>query len=242
MGKYYHKIRYNSIFFLLIIFILALLVRQLYSQSIKTNVFRNRLPLSGRVIVIDPGHGGVDGGSTYKDGTLEKDINLQVSLKVKKLLEREGTNVIMTRAKDIALDHLNKKSEYRHKRDLISRVDIINSIAPEIFLSIHVNAQAGSCQTSGPMVFFNLNSVEGRRAAKLIQRKLEQAYKQFGHNVKTREPVANTSLYLLCNTKYPGVIVELGFITNAKDRELLKTPEFQENVSKAIVSALEDFF
>ena len=57
MGKYYHKIRYNSIFFLLIIFILALLVRQLYSQSLKTNVFRNRLPLSGRVIVIDPGHG-----------------------------------------------------------------------------------------------------------------------------------------------------------------------------------------
>ena len=62
------------------------------------------------------GHGGIDGGANYKDGTLEKDINLQVSLKLKRLLEKEGVNVIMTRTKDIALDYLNNKSKYRHKR------------------------------------------------------------------------------------------------------------------------------
>jgi N-acetylmuramoyl-L-alanine amidase len=65
---------------------------------------------------------------------------LEVSLKLKRMLERDGANVIMTRAKDISLDHLNRKNEYRHKRDLISRVDIINSTAPDLFLSIHVNA------------------------------------------------------------------------------------------------------
>lgn len=165
-----------------------------------------------------------------------------MSLKLKRILEKEGANVIMTRSKDIALDHLNKKDEYRHKRDLISRVDIINKTASDIFISIHVNAEKSSSKTAGPMVLYFLNSIESRKLANSIQKRLESAYAQTDRSVSTRKPVGNVSLYLLRKTKVPGVIVELGFITNPKDREMLIKQDFQNRISTAIVSAIKEYF
>lgn len=236
-----NKARYNNIFLLLTLLLVTLVIKFLYGQNHTVSVFRRWVPMSWVVIVIDPGHGGIDGGANYKDGTLEKDINLQVSLKLKRLLEKEGVNVIMTRTKDIALDYLNNKSKYRHKRDLISRVEIINKIEPDIFLSIHVNAERSSSKTSGPMVFYFIDSTESRKVAEGLQKKLENVYKSAGHNIITRNPVANNSLFVLKNTKVPGVIVELGFITNSKDRALLTSSDFQHKLSEAILLALKEY-
>ncbi len=241
MGDNKKTIRRNNIFLLLTLLVLALIMRYLCGQSPAISVFRAWVPLSGRLIVIDPGHGGIDGGASYKN-VLEKNINLEVSLKLKRMLEKEGVNVIMTRAKDISLDHLNKKNEYRHKRDLISRVDIINKTAPDIFLSIHVNAERSSSKTVGPMVLYFLNSMESKQLAYSLQKKLEQAYTQASHKIPSRKPVGNLSLYILRNTKVPGVIVELGFITNSTDRELLTTQDFQKRISTAIVLAIKEYF
>ncbi|MDD4568867.1 MAG: N-acetylmuramoyl-L-alanine amidase [Tepidanaerobacteraceae bacterium] len=235
------QLRQNNIFMLLTLLAITLICRYLHGQNPAVSVFRNWVPLSGRVIVIDPGHGGIDGGANYKN-VLEKNINLEVSLKLKRILEKEGANVIMTRSKDIALDHLNKKDEYRHKRDLISRVDIINKTASDIFISIHVNAEKSSSKTAGPMVLYFLNSIESRKLANSIQKRLESAYAQTDRSVSTRKPVGNVSLYLLRKTKVPGVIVELGFITNPKDREMLIKQDFQNRISTAIVSAIKEYF
>lgn len=241
MGENKKKVRLNNMFLLLTLLVFALVIRYLYGQNPALSVFNTWVPLSGKVIVIDPGHGGIDGGASFKN-VLEKNINLEVSLKLKRILEKEGANVIMTRAKDMALDHLNRKNEYRHKRDLISRVDIINKTAPDIFLSIHVNAERSSSKTAGPMVFYFFNSIESKQLAYSLQKKLEEAYAQAGHNVSSRKPVGNTSLYILRTAKPPGVIVELGFITNPKDRELLTTQDFQKRISMAIVLAIKEYF
>lgn len=234
------KVRLNNLFLLLTLLTLALIIQYLYGQN-TISVFNAWLPLSGKVIVIDPGHGGVDGGASFNN-ILEKNINLEVSLKLKQMLEKEGANIIMTRAKDVALDHLNNKNEYRHKRDLISRVDIINNTRPDIFLSIHVNAERSSPKVQGPMVFYFYDSVNSRQLAQCLQKKLEEAYVEVGHMVPSRRPYDNMSLFILKNTKPPGVIVELGFITNSRDRQLLTTQDFQNRISKAIVLAIKEYF
>lgn len=228
-----------------IIFILltaAMVAKLLYGKNPALRVFRHWAPLSGRIIVIDPGHGGIDGGTYTRDGTLEKDINLQVALELKRMLEKSGVSVIMTRTRDVALDGLNDKSEYRHKRDLIARVDIINSAHPDLFLSIHVNAERSSINTRGPMVFYFRGSEESGRLAGFLQKRLEEAYESSGQKVKARKPISNSSLFLLCNTKVPGAIVELGFITNPQDKALLTSKEFQKRLSEHIVYALKDYF
>jgi len=235
------KVRYSNTIISLALLISVIAIHYLYGHNFAVSVLSTWLPLSGKVIIIDPGHGGIDGGATY-NRILEKDINLDVSLKLKKMLENEGANVILTRSKDISLDHLNKKSEYRHKRDLISRVDIINNTMPDIFLSIHVNAEKSSPKTAGPMVFYHFDSVNSRRLAQYLQKKLEEAYAEVGHTTPKRKPYGNTSLFILKNTKPPGVIVELGFITNSRDRQLLTTQNFQTRIAKAIVLAIREYF
>ncbi|ADL08527.1 N-acetylmuramoyl-L-alanine amidase [Thermosediminibacter oceani] len=205
-------------------------------------VFWARSPLAGKTVVIDPGHGGIDGGTYHKDGTLEKHINLAVATKLKGVLEKSGAKVVMTRTKDESLDHRNNKSNSRHKRDLIARVDIINEVKPDIYLSLHVNAERGSPATRGPMVFYYIEDEESKRLAELIQAQLEEAYKSAGQEVRKRRPFANSSLFLLCNARVPGVIVELGFMTNAADRRLLQNADFQYKLSSAIERALREYF
>lgn len=217
-----------------------------YNMLIEKNpaiqAFRYWLPLSGRTIVIDAGHGGVDGGTYHMDGTLEKNINLQVALKLKSFMEKRGANVIMTRMQDVALDRLNNKSEYRHKRDLIARADIINRSQPDIFISLHVNAEKSSANTRGPMVFYYRRNEESRRLADFIQKRLEEAYESSGQEIRARKSLPNSTLFLLCNTDVPGVIAELGFITNPSDRQLLTSEVFQQKLSQYILYAVEDYF
>lgn len=199
-------------------------------------------PLSGRTVVVDPGHGGIDGGAYHSDGTLEKNINLSVAFKLKSVLEKNGAKVVLTRAKDESLDYRNNKSKSRHKRDLIARAEIINEVNPDIYLSLHVNAEKNSPATRGPMVFYHTSSPESRRLAELIQASLEEAYNSAGQSIRKRNPHANSTLFLLCNARPPGVIIELGFMTNADDRRLLKNHDFQNKLANAIVMALREYF
>lgn len=204
-------------------------------------VFRNWVPLAGRTIVVDPGHGGIDGGTSF-EGILEKDINLEVGLALKRALEREGANVIMTRTTDTALDHLNKKDEYRHRRDLMARVDIINNSSPEVYLCLHVNSERRSSKVAGPMTFFFHSDSDSKNLAQELQRRIEETYINHGQRISPRPPTPNSNLYILKNAEFPGVLIEMGFITNPKDRELLKSHEFQQELANAMVQALKDYF
>ncbi|MGB9976012.1 N-acetylmuramoyl-L-alanine amidase family protein [Thermovenabulum sp.] len=230
----------KKILLMLLIFFLIYYVQFHRAQII--SVFHIKKSLAGKVVVIDPGHGGIDSGAFHKDGTLEKNINLSISLKLKRALELEGARVIMTRTTDESLDGRNNKSSSRHKRDLIERAEIINNSGANIFLSIHVNSEKGAPNVRGPMVFYYRESYESRRLAEILQKHLEKAYISSGQRVPFRIPYPNSSLFLLCNTRIPGVIIEVGFITNSQDRQLLKTSDFQELISGEIKNALIEYF
>ncbi|MGB9819279.1 MAG: N-acetylmuramoyl-L-alanine amidase family protein [Thermovenabulum sp.] len=232
----------NKNIIILILILFFCLYYFIFFRISALNVFYIKKSLLGKVIVIDPGHGGIDSGAFHQDGTLEKDINLMISLKLKKALELEGAKVIMTRTTDEALDDRNNKSSSRHRRDLIARTEIINSSGANVFLSIHVNSEKVAPKVRGPMIFYFRESFESKRLAEILQKYLEKAYSSSGHRVPSRNPYPNSSLFLLCNTKIPGVIIEVGFITNAQDRQLLKTSSFQVLLAEEIKNALVEYF
>ncbi len=192
----------------------------------------------GGVIVIDPGHGGVDGGANRGD-MLEKDFNLDIALTLRAILEDRGYTVVMTRDKDIALDKLNQSSRSRHTRDLNARVDIINKSGAALFVSIHINSNPGDPSENGSSVFYRSKSDQSRDLAAEIQKALNSAVNE-AYGRKTHAPQPGR-YYILSHTGIPGALVEGAFLTNAADRQLLKTAEFRRQVAAAVADGIENY-
>lgn len=184
----------------------------------------------GTRVIIDVGHGGVDSGTTH--GTLlEKDINLAVGLKLYAQLRKNGVEASINRTTDYALSDDNPgKTGGRHRRDLAQRVEIANRLKPAFMLSLHVNWTSNKAR-SGPLVIYCKNQESGKKLAMKLQQELNKLY-----GIDT-EPVASKSYYVLTHSHVLSVIVEMGFLSNKHDRELLVSPPFQQKLAEAIANA-----
>jgi N-acetylmuramoyl-L-alanine amidase len=184
-------------------------------------------PLPKTEIVIDVGHGGVDSGTLYGK-ILEKDINLAVGLKLYSELRSRNVAVSINRTKDYALsdDNLQKPGS-RHRRDLAQRVEIANRLKPAFMLSLHVNWTSNRAK-SGPLVIYRKNHEPSKLLAARLQKELNALY---GMNV---QPEPSRKYYVLTRAHIPTVIVEMGFLSNKHDRELLISPAFQQKLAGAI--------
>lgn len=212
---------------LLIVTGLVILNRNLSEIVTSENVEEDKI-----VIVLDAGHGGKDPGKVGINDVLEKDINLQIAVKVKGLLERHGFSVVMTREGDESLTGSNSTK----REDMKARVDVINNTKPDIAVSIHQNSYSDS-QVSGAQVFYFSGSDEGKLYAETIQNELLR-FDEENH----RQAKANDNYYLLTNTKVPAVIVECGFLSNYEEAEKLAKEEYQEEISNVIVHGIESCF
>lgn len=182
---------------------------------------------SSKCVVIDAGHGGIDPGKVGINNALEKDINLAIAQKVKKYLEAQDIKVIMTREDDNGLyddNDTNKKV-----CDMKERLRIIEEAAPKLAISIHQNSYPQE-EVSGVQVFYYKDSLEGEKAAFIMQ---EQMIQTLQPN-KERQAKENGSYYLLKKTSVPIMIVECGFLSNRNEAELLITDEYQNRVAWAI--------
>ncbi len=185
-------------------------------------------------IIIDVGHGGVDSGARYGKYQ-EKDMNLAISKKTYKLLQKKGYRVIINRTNDYALSQDNKWSYGgRHRKDLAQRSGIANTIKPKMMLSMHIN-WSGKPNRRGPLVFHQ-NRSESILFANLLQNSLNRVY-------GSKElPILGKKYYVLRNTKYPAVIVEFGFISNKTDRKLLNSSHHQAKLADAVARAVDEYF
>ena len=181
-----------------------------------------------RTVVVDAGHGGPDGGKTGVNGKLEKELNLIIAEKVKKLLEEEGIAVIMTREEDGWL------AETRIG-DLKERVRIMNESKADLAVSIHQNSYHEE-NVSGAQVFYYTTSEEGKTAAEILQ----NALLEVDPENKKREK-SNNTYYILKKTEIPTVIVECGFLTNPQEAELLQTKEYQKRIAGAIKDGIVEY-
>ena len=182
-----------------------------------------------RTVVVDAGYGGPDGGKTGVNGKLEKELNLIIAEKVKKLLEEEGIAVIMTREEDGWL------AETRIG-DLKERVRIMNESKADLAVSIHQNSYHEE-SVFGAQVFYYTTSGEGKAAAEILQNELLE----IDPENKKREK-ANNTYYILKKTEVPTVIVECGFLSNHKEAEKLSDEAYQGKIAEAVVKGIKSFF
>ncbi|WP_026583696.1 N-acetylmuramoyl-L-alanine amidase CwlD [Bacillus sp. J33] len=194
------------------------------------------LPLTGKIILLDPGHGGPDGGAGDEDA-LEKDIALEVSLKVRDYLQEQGALVIMTREDDRDLAPEETRGYSRRKvEDLKKRLEMINTSESDFYVSIHLNS-IPSPRWSGAQTFYAPGIKENARAAKFIQDELRRNLENTKRNSK---PLNN--VYILKYAKKPGVLVEVGFLSNPGEKANLKTDEYQDKIAASIYNGILRFY
>ena len=195
-------------------------------KNLKALVTSEKLEIrKGYTIVIDPGHGGEDPGKVGINGELEKDINLQIGMKVKTLLEEQGIRVVMTREDDRMLG--DGKAQ-----DMKERVRIIDNAKADFVVSIHQNSFT-SPDAHGAQVFYYSRSEDGKRIAEATQKELLLMDTDNQRAVKS-----NDTYYLLTRTKTPVIIVECGFLSNLNEAEKLIDEEYQTKISNAIVNGI----
>lgn len=232
------RIFYISILLLIISIVLVPLLRPNTIQKVVNGI--KIKPLDNRIIVIDPGHGGIDGGTNFGD-ILEKNINLEVGLKLKDLLIKKGATVVMTREIDESLDDHIVGNGSRHREDLNTRVRIINESKADLFMSIHVNYNKNE-KRLGPMVLYHINSEEGRYLAEHMQVYLNDITTYKRMDITVKHSVMSGNYYIAGNTTIPGIIVEIGFLSNEIDRKLLLDSEHQNEIIEQITKGIISYF
>lgn len=179
------------------------------------------------VVVIDSGHGGSDPGKVGVDGSLEKDINLQIAKRLKSYLEMSDVKVVMTREEDKGLYH---EDDTRKKTaDMKNRCRIIEESSADLVVSIHQNSYHEE-NVSGGQVFYYKNSEKGKRLAEILQERFTYVLGEKNRRLAK----ANGSYYLLLHVKCPIVIVECGFLSNRNEAVLLKNEEYQDRMAWTI--------
>lgn len=190
------------------------------------------LPLLGKVIYLDPGHGGKDPGALYQD-IKESDLNLKIALALQEELEKNGAIVYLTRYGDYDLSVKNAVS--RKRSDLSRRANIINRSNADLYLSIHLNAETSSTW-HGAQTFYDTINEKNELLAKYIQ-------ESYIEDLNTKREYKNIQgHYLYRKIDIPGVLIETGFITNANDRYLLKTDDYLKKLSKSTIKGIENYF
>lgn len=194
------------------------------------------LPLSGEIILLDPGHGGPDGGAGDQDAQ-EEDIALNISLMLRDYLQEQGALVMMTREedKDLASEGTSGLSR-RKTEDLRNRLKIINESEADFYVSVHLNS-IPSPRWSGAQTFFAPQIEENARAAKFIQDEL-----RINLENTTRKAKAINHVYILKYAKKPGVLVEVGFLSNPVERRNLKDEKYQEKVAASIYKGILRYY
>ncbi|WP_297712185.1 N-acetylmuramoyl-L-alanine amidase CwlD [Clostridium sp.] len=193
---------------------------------------------SDKVILIDPGHGGIDGGAQSKTGTIEKDINLQIALKLRDKLEKSGYNVYMTRDEDEGLYQKGNTVREKKREDLNRRVEMKKETECDIFVSIHQNMFPQS-KCYGAQVWYASND-NSYNLATVVQDSIKESVKD--NNKRVAKPAAEA--YLILRDKYEGasILVECGFLSNPDEEVKLKSDEHQNLIVEGISNGIDKYF
>ncbi len=194
------------------------------------------LPLAGKTIVLDPGHGGADGGAEGSDETQEKEITLKVSNLLKDYLQQAGASVYLTREGDYDLaDEGTKGLSRRKAEDIQRRVQFISDKNADFFLSIHLNA-LGDRQWKGAQTFYYPGKDQNEKLAKAIQAEIIR-------NLENTNRVALPihQIFVLKYAKAPGALVEIGFLSNEEELGLLKSDDYQRKMAASIYKGILNY-
>ena len=187
--------------------------------------------LRGKLIVLDPGHGASDPGAIGPRGSYEKTLNLNLGLKVKTILEQAGARVVMTRQTDVDLS----TPDMSDRDELRARTMVANNRKADLFISIHHNSSANSDLTGTTTYYYRKSSYDV-----LLAQCLQSAMARGGglDNIGIR----TANFFVVKNTWMPAALLEIGFISNPQEEQILGSPAFQQKMALAIVAGIDQFF
>ena len=210
-----------------------------FFTSIKDNSYISTvsLPVSGKVVVVDAGHGVPDEGAESSNGTSEAETNLKIALKLQNLLESSGCTVILTRSDENAIYDIDSKTLRQKKiSDIRNRVKIGNESSADIFVSIHLN-KIPQQQYDGWQTFYKEDSEDGRKLATIIQSNLNEAIQK--ENNRVAKSIQN--IYIINHVEIPTTIVECGFLSNPEEEKKLLNDEYQNRLAWGIYNGIIDY-
>lgn len=208
-----------------------------YIHAASTSIAPVKEP-NHKIILVDPGHGGMDGGAVSKRDTLEKHINLSISLKLRDKLEEYGYKVLMTREEDKGLYSTHSSPRLMKLEDLNRRCRMKKESNCDIFISIHQNYFTEN-KYHGAQVWY-AKSESSKLLAQLIQRNLIEDLNK--DNKREEKPAGNDYRILRCYLDIPSVIVECGFLTNPREEMQLRDEAYQQLIADSIAESVNAFF
>jgi N-acetylmuramoyl-L-alanine amidase len=188
-------------------------------------------------IVLDAGHGGEDGGCEG-NGLIEKDLNLDIVMRLSALLKEQGIQVVLTRETDVLLYDVNSDYQGQKKaQDVRKRLEIAKSQENPILVSIHMNYFAQT-QYSGLQVWYSKNDTRSEILANLIQSNVKNELQPSNKRVTKQ---ATSSIFLLHNASFPAILIECGFLSNPQEAAKLSNEEYRQELSRAIFRAIMEY-
>lgn len=200
--------------------------------------------MASDVLVLDPGHGGMDGGAESSRGVSEKSINLEIARQVKELAEAAGWRVVMTRERDTGLyEEDGGTIRSKKTRDLKARRELIQKTDPELVVSIHLNSFKEDPRVKGVQVFYPKAGGEESvlKQSKRLAKTLQSAVKKHIQDGKDRIPLAKNDVFLFKEVTCPIALIECGFLSNPQEAELLQKSDYQQKLAQGIFEGITAF-
>lgn len=194
---------------------------------------------NGQVIILDAGHGGMDGGCSSANGDVEKNINLAILLDLRELLEMSGYTVVVTRDTDISIHDQGVEGIANQKSsDMDNRLEIFNSSEDAVCISIHQNQFTDPRYSGAQMFYSDTHSESG-----VLAQRIQDQFVSFLQPDNTREiKLCGKELFLCYYSENPTVMVECGFLSNPEEAAKLVTEDYQQQVAFTVYAALVQYF
>ena len=222
---------FHSVCALVAVLSLCVLALEERTETVEAPVAQT---LAGRVIAVDAGHGGYDGGARAPGGRWEKEYNLDVARKLEAELTARGAQVVMTRDGDYALCDANPPIR-KKRQDMERRAALVLDAGAELLVSIHMNEYRDSKQ-SGPQVFFRADCAAGRQLAETLQAQMIATLSP------STERAASAGDFYILSLGIPSALVECGFLSNPAEEALLRTDAYTLQVAQAVAEGIERYF
>lgn len=228
------KKRKGWIHYYLITIISVLLITNWGSRAV--TVIAENTPIERKhCIIIDPGHGGVDGGATSCTGLLESTLNLEISLRLNDLFHLLGYDTRIIRTGDISVYTKGETIAQKKISDLKERVRIVNETENAILVSIHQNNFSDS-RYSGAQIFYSSTA-----QSKQLAEQLQTAFKETINQGSNRMCKKSNGIYLMEHINKPGILIECGFLSNPEEESKLRRPEYQKQLSCVVAATISSF-
>lgn len=225
----------NVLRILIIILLFSIIGTILFFSDSNKSIETFSIPTANKVIIIDPGHGGIDAGAS--SGNLkEKDVNLDIALRLQKLIEANEGIAILTRAEDVSTADKNRdKTLTQKKSDLNERRNMIEKYNADIFVSLHMNKFSDK-KYRGAQIFYSDND-ESKKLAEIIQNQ----FKNIVDKSNNRKIKNGNNIFVLKNNKIPSVLIECGFLSNESEKKNFEFDTYRQKVAWTIFTGLNEY-